>query len=158
MLGQRTCGGLLNKGSFENVASESQSQKETADAYGSSCTYLPPEEEGEPPHRGIGGGAVSLAVYNRITYEFRGKERNLASFIPWPPMTTKRAVGIGSHAYYGFGFGDEEAATAFGVVQVRNDVVTIAAEFKPQSVDDQDAAFIEERLKAVADELCAQCK
>jgi hypothetical protein len=163
MLSDRTCGSLLNRGSFENAISEETTVAGHVGAsFSSTCLFLPPEEEGEDGHRGIGGGVVTLAVYDRVNYEFRGKERNLASFVPSPEGYFRSLRKAGEHAYAGYRLntGNEEPDAVWGDVQVRNDVAIVAGEF-PASTSDTpafDLSWIDERLKVVAAELCPRCK
>lgn len=160
MLGERSCEGLLNAHSFANAISEHKTVAGRVGAsYSSDCAYLPPENESS--QREIGGGAVTLAVYDRVSYEFRGKERNLASFVPSPEGYFRSARRAGEHSYAGFKLSTGgEPDLVWGVVQVRNDVATIAAEFpaSPSDGSSFDLSWIDERLKVVAYELCPRCK
>jgi len=163
LLGTRTCGALLNRASFKNAVSEKQTVAGlVGPGFASNCTFLPPEQEGTPPHRGIGGGNLTLEVYKRASYEFRGKERNLASFVPSPQGYFRSRRNAGEHAYGGFLLNTEGGPDAvFGVVQVRNDVATIAGEFPASSAGSQDQAdlsWLDERLRTVALELCPRCR
>jgi hypothetical protein len=168
MLGDRSCSGLLNRGSFANVATESATVTgQVGASYSSSCVFAPPEEEGEPPHRGEGGGALQLAVYDRPDYEFRGRERNLAligarSQEVYTPLNLEAGRRkIGDFAYAGLIFNENEKEVGVGgTLQVRNDVVFLEAEFPPGGDGSSDNEFdwIYERFAAVAGELCPRCR
>jgi hypothetical protein len=138
MLPVRSCGGLLGIGSFPGAAAEEINPTvKTASGSGSICVFMPHATEAQEAagERAIGGGGLTLNVYNRITYEFRGKERNIASAVPFPHTARRDPVKIGSHAYVGVTVEPGDVAQeAFGVAQVRNDVAIVAVELTPRTM------------------------
>jgi hypothetical protein len=164
MLAARSCGGLLGTGSFPGAAKEEVNASAKTDSGSSSiCVFMPPEPteaEQAAGERPIGGGSLTLSVYNRLTYEFRGKERDIASFVPFPPFTRKDPAKIGSHAYVGVSVQDvsEGADVAFGVAQTRNDLATVAIEFPSDAYPGGDPVeHVELLLRSVIADLCPSC-
>jgi len=159
MLRRRTCSGLLNRGNFVNAGAQQLTVPGDVGAgYASTCIWQA-QEEGVPPHRGVGGGAVTLDVDKRSEYEFRGRERNLASMTPSPQGYFRSRRRAGEHAYGGFLLNTSGGADAvWGVVQVRNDVATVAGEFPSSDGEMHDLTWLDDRLRAIAFELCPRCK
>jgi hypothetical protein len=163
MLGVRSCGGLLGTGSFPDAAKEEVNAiVKTGAGSGSICAFMPrepTEAEHEAGERPIGGGSLTLNVYNRVTYEFRGKERDIASFVPFPPYTRKDPAKIGSHAYVGVSVKEvaEGADLAFGVAQIRNDVAIVAIEIPSDNSDPDPVEHVELLLRSVIADLCHSC-
>lgn len=94
-----------------------------------------------------------MSVYNRVEYETRGREHNLAIVQHWPAMTTKAAYETGHksyiRAYVGYSFGGEGEEYEYGVLQVRNDVFVVDVGV-PQGGNDAD---VDALLSKVAREL-----
>ncbi len=159
MLSRRSCAGLLNRGNFVNAGYQQLTDAGDVGAgYASTCVWQA-QEEGEPPHQGIGGGAVTLDVDKRSEYEFRGRERNLASMTPSPRGYFRSRRRAGEHAYGGFLLNTSEGADAvWGVVQVRNDVATVAGEFPTSDGQTYELDWLDDRLRAIAGELCPRCR
>jgi hypothetical protein len=165
VLARRSCGGLLGKGSFPDAVNEEVNPIVTTHAgTGSICVFMAPEPTeaeqaaGEKP---IGGGTLTLNVYDRVNYEFRGRERNIASLIPFPAFTRKDPASIGSHAYVGTSVNDvsEGADIAFGVAQIRNAVAIIAIEFPADKYPGGDPdEHVELLLKSVIADICHGCR
>jgi hypothetical protein len=163
MLPVRSCGGLLGIGSFPGAAAEEINPTvKTASGSGSICVFMPHATEAQEAagERAIGGGGLTLNVYNRITYEFRGKERNIASAVPFPHTARRDPVKIGSHAYVGVTVEPGDVAQeAFGVAQVRNDVAIVAVELTPADYAAGDPTnHVELLLKSVISDLCPHCR
>ncbi len=167
MLGVRSCGGLLGRGSFPNAIDEEVNPiVKTHSGSGSICVFMSPEPTeaeraaGEHP---VGGGSLTLNIYDRTEYEFRGKERNLASFIPFPAGVLRSPTRIGSHAYVGEAVeaGDgTQPELAFGVAQIRNDVAIVQIELPSRKSANFGQADEQVRLllKSVISDLCRGCR
>jgi len=159
MLSKRTCRGLASYKSFPGATEEIAATVSGSDGnYGSTCAFVPDpealgkikelrEQTGMPQAE---GGFILLGVDDRVTYETRGKEHNLALAFPFPAGTPHNPLRIGDHAYWGK---QPESIDFLGVVQVRNDVAEVGLE----TTGSGGRASVEALLESIAHQLCPRC-